>query len=90
MEKDQIQVHFNTFGSNLVIQGEHPRGFAIAGKDRKFYWAKAELVKDCVILKSPKVIHPQFIRYAWADNPDTANIFNEEGLPAAPFRNDSD
>ncbi|WP_290568262.1 sialate O-acetylesterase [Leeuwenhoekiella sp. UBA6783] len=90
VEKDQIQVHFNTFGSNLVIQGEHPRGFAIAGKDRKFYWAKAELVKDCVILKSPKVIHPQFIRYAWADNPDTANIFNEEGLPAAPFRNDSD
>ena len=28
------------------------------------------------------------VRYAWEDNPEDANLFNIEGLPAAPFRTD--
>jgi sialate O-acetylesterase len=26
-----------------------------------------------------------YVRYAWADNPDGANLYNKEGLPASPF-----
>jgi sialate O-acetylesterase len=25
------------------------------------------------------------VRYAWADNPEGANLYNNEGLPASPF-----
>jgi len=31
---------------------------------------------------------PVYVRYAWADNPDNANLYNKEGLPASPFRTD--
>jgi sialate O-acetylesterase len=28
------------------------------------------------------------VRYAWADAPDDANLYNTDGLPASPFRTD--
>jgi sialate O-acetylesterase len=37
---------------------------------------------------SPQVPKPTAVRYAWADNPDGCNLYNREGLPAAPFRTD--
>ena len=43
---------------------------------------------DSVVVSSPAVPNPAFVRYAWADNPAGANLFNSEGLPAAPFRTD--
>ncbi len=64
-------------------------GFAIAGADRKFVWADARILGDQVIVSSPRVPRPVAVRYAWADNPDTANLFNVEGLPASPFRTDN-
>jgi len=47
------------------------------------------IVGDKVIISSDKVSSPIAVRYAWADNPDTANLYNKEGLPAMPFRTDS-
>ena len=32
---------------------------------------------------------PLYVRYAWADNPDDANLYNEENLPTCPFRTDN-
>jgi sialate O-acetylesterase len=29
--------------------------------------------------------NPVFVRYAWADHPQGANLYNKEGLPASPF-----
>ncbi|MBK7999807.1 MAG: sialate O-acetylesterase [Verrucomicrobia bacterium] len=68
-------------------------GFAIAGEDRKFVWAKAEIVGDKIVVSSPSVANPVAVRYAWADCP-VANLFcargmNEEPLPASPFRTDN-
>ena len=63
------------------------RGFAIAGADRKFYWADAEIKKDVVVVSSPNVPQPVAVRYAWADNPD-CNLTDESGVPASPFRTD--
>ena len=31
---------------------------------------------------------PVAVRFAWADNPEDANLFNNEGFPAVPFRSD--
>jgi sialate O-acetylesterase len=62
-------------------------GFAIAGADRKFVWAKAELQGDKIIVSHPSVAKPVAVRYGWADCP-VVNLFNAEGLPASPFRTD--
>ena len=63
------------------------KGFAIAGDDKKFYWADAEIQGDHVVVSSPQVPNPVAVRYAWDDNPD-GNLINATGLPASPFRTD--
>lgn len=80
---------FNHIGSGLKCAGEKLKEFAIAGEDNDFVWAKARIKGDKVIVWSEEVENPVAVRYAWADNPDDANLYNEEGLPAVPFRTDS-
>jgi sialate O-acetylesterase len=63
-------------------------GFAIAGSDRKFVWAKAKFVGPGAIeVWSDQVSEPVAVRYAWADNP-VCNLYSDEGLPLTPFRTD--
>ncbi|MBN2698739.1 MAG: sialate O-acetylesterase [Bacteroidales bacterium] len=85
----KIILSFTNTGSGLVFKKYHgPGPFAIAGPDRQFVWAKARIRGNTVIVRSKMVRHPVAVRYAWADNPDNANLYNEEGLPASPFRTD--
>ncbi len=63
-------------------------GFAICGKDMKWQWANAKIEGDTVVVSSPAVAKPVAVRYAWADSP-TANLYNQAGFPAGPFRTDS-
>lgn len=86
---ETIELSFDHVGSGLVSNnGEKLAHFAIAGKDKKFVWAEAKIVGDKVIVSNTEVSNPKYVRYAWADNPDFANLGNKEGLPAAPFRTD--
>lgn len=65
-----------------------PRGFAIAGEDRKFVWASAKILPDGKIeVWNDAVKNPVAVRYAWADNP-VCNMYSAEGLPLTPFRTD--
>ena len=41
-----------------------------------------------VIVWSDDITSPFAVRYAWADNPAEANLYNTAGLPASPFRTD--
>jgi sialate O-acetylesterase len=59
--------------------------FAIAGADKKFVWAKAIIKGKRVIVSSDSVTDPVWVRYAWADNPEGANLYNSADLPASPF-----
>lgn len=74
------------------IKGLRPEsevlGFAIAGQDKKFVWAKARIEGDAVVVWSEKVAKPVAVRYAWENNP-ICNLYNKEGLPASPFRTDT-
>ena len=93
-EKDgsHIVVSFDHAGGGLVgreMAGGSLRGFAIAGADQQFVWAKATIEGDRLVVWSPEVTEPVAVRYAWADNPEGANLYNADGLPAAPFRTDS-
>jgi len=88
IEDGRVRLHFDHIAAGLVAKGAPLKQFAISGDDRKFVWASAEIDDDSVIISSPAVPRPAFVRYAWADNPEDANLFNSEGLPAAPFRTD--
>ncbi len=85
-----IVLHFDHAGSGLVsTNGEKLAHFAIAGADQQFVWGHARIEgTDTVIVSHPDIPAPRFVRYAWADNPDFANLGNAEGLPASPFRTD--
>lgn len=83
-----IRIRFTNTGNGLVAEGGGAlHGFAIAGKDRRFYWASATIDGQTVVVSSPYVPNPAAVRYAWADSP-SSNLFNVEGLPASPFRTD--
>lgn len=87
-EGDRIRINFTNTGSGLSTKdGKDLTGFSIAGKDKKFYWAKATIEGNAVIVSCDKVANPVAVRYAWADNP-VCNLINSEALPAVPFRTD--
>jgi sialate O-acetylesterase len=93
IDGNKIIISFTNVGSGLVANdGEELSQFAIAGADKKFVWAKAKIINDGgsdkVAVWNDSVPNPQYVRYAWADNPDGANLYNKEGLPASPFRTD--
>lgn len=89
IEDGKIVLSFDNVGSGLVASdGEPLAHFAIAGEDKKFRWAEAKIEGDTVVVWSEDVSNPKYVRYAWADNPDFANLANKDGLPAAPFRTD--
>jgi len=71
------------------MDGAPLQQFAISGTDKKFVWARAVIEGDHVVVWSDDVPNPAFVRYAWSDNPQGANLSNKEGLPASPFRTDT-
>lgn len=85
---DRIILSFDHVGSGLVSKGGALKGFSIAGPDREFVWARAEILPDNrIAVWSPNVPEPVAVRYGWADYP-VVNLWNREGLPASPFRTD--
>ncbi len=89
VDGDKINISFKNTGSGLAIKGKGPlRAWAIAGEDRRFVWADATIKGNEIDVWSSKVPNPVAVRYAWADNPQGANLYNKEGLPASPFRTD--
>lgn len=89
IEGNRAVLSFTNIGSALIVRGiGELKEFAIAGNDKKFVWAKAKIVGDKIIVWNNEVLYPVAVRYAWADNPEGANLYNKEGLPASPFRTD--
>ena len=92
IEGNRIRIRFRETGSGLAINKtdeDELMQFAIAGKDKKFVWAKAIIERNTVVVWSDEISQPMYVRYAWADNPEGANLINVEGLPASPFRTDN-
>jgi sialate O-acetylesterase len=83
-----LKLHFDHVDGGLVVKGEKPGEFSIAGEDHKWYWADARIEGDTVIVSSSSVPEPKAARYAWQSNP-AATLFNGAGLPAVPFRTDN-
>lgn len=90
VEGNRAVLEFDPMGSGLEIRDKYGyvRGFAIAGEDRVFHWARGMQQGNSIVLRSEQVDKPVAVRYGWADNPDDVNLYNREGLPASPFRTD--
>ncbi len=89
VQGNKAVLRFDQVGGGLTAKGGELKEFAIAGEDKRFVWARAEIQGDnTVAVWSDSVAHPTAVRYAWADNPQWANLYNKEGLPASPFRTD--
>ena len=87
---NKIIITFTNTGGGLTIkEGNELKQFAIAGPDKTFKWAKAKIEGNTVIVWNDTVNDPVAVRYAWANNPEGANLYNMEGLPASPFRTDN-
>jgi sialate O-acetylesterase len=90
IEGDKIILTFTNTGSGLTVKGGGDLYyFAVAGADKKYFWAKAAIDGNTVTVHSDRVKNPLYVRYAWADNPEGANLYNNEGLPASPFETDN-
>jgi sialate O-acetylesterase len=90
IEGSSVRLHFKHVDGGLVAKGGSLRAFEIAGQDRKFVPATAEITGDTVVVSSAarNVLHATAVRYGWASNP-ACNLYNKAGLPASPFRTDN-
>jgi sialate O-acetylesterase len=83
---DKIILHFTNVGSGLISRNNEPlKYFEIAGPDKKFFQAQTRINGNTITVWSEQVTNPATVRYAWTDNPQGANLYNKEGLPASPF-----
>jgi sialate O-acetylesterase len=101
IEGNKARLAFDHSGGGLMVgkkegrspavenKGEKLKRFAIAGADKKWFWADAVIENNTVTVSSPEVAEPVAVRYAFQMNPDGANLYNREGLPASPFRTDT-
>ena len=87
VEGNEAILSFDHVGSGLAAKGGALAGFWIAGPDKKFVPAVAEIRGDNVAVFSSLVTFPVAVRFGWADYP-VVNFFNKDGLPASPFRTD--
>jgi sialate O-acetylesterase len=86
VQGNKVILSFDHVGSRLVTNDGLPLyHFAIAGADKKYVWAKAKIEGNTVVVWNDVVSSPVAVRYAWADNPRGANLYNANGLPASPF-----
>ncbi len=89
LEAGSVLLHFDRAASGLAVHGPKLQGFRIAGADRVFVPAEAEIVGNAVRVRAARVPNPAAVRYAWSDHPACANLYNGEGFPADPFRTDA-
>jgi sialate O-acetylesterase len=101
VEGDKARINFREVGGGLMVGKKTGRNlavedkssklqrFAIAGADKKWFWAEAVIDGDTVVVSSPHVPQPVAVRYAYAMNPEGCNLYNRDGLPASPFRSDN-
>jgi sialate O-acetylesterase len=83
---NKVELSFSECGSGLkTCDGKELKHFAISGADGKYVWAQAKISEKKVIVWNDAIPNPVSVRYAWADNPEGANLYNQEGLPASPF-----
>ncbi|MDF7808793.1 sialate O-acetylesterase [Pontiellaceae bacterium B12219] len=102
VEGSRMRVHFDHAEGGLISavkNGREPpaetdaalQNFELAGADKVFHKADATIDGETVLVSSPGVSKPVYVRYCYHNTPDAPNkLYNRAGFPAAPFRNFTD
>lgn len=83
--RNSIEISFDYAEDGLVVKGDKIEGFEVAGEDKEFIKANAEIIGSKIIVSSDKLLEPKYVRYEWT-NYGAVNLYNKAGLPASPFR----
>jgi len=96
-EGEKIRIQFDHVGSGLMVaqkQGLDPAKetpgaelahFAIQDATGKWYWAKAAIDGNSVLVWNDEVKDPTHVHFGFQSNPVGFNFYNKEGLPTSPF-----
>jgi sialate O-acetylesterase len=85
LTEKEIVLYFKTRDGRLVSKsGDNLSGFELAGSDKVFYPATAQIEANTVRVTNPGVNSPVSIRYGWGCFP-TLSLYNSADLPAPPF-----
>ncbi len=81
---------FKSLGKGLLAKDKNGylRGFEMAGQDKKFYFARAFIQGNHIVVSADSVVNPVSVRYGWSNAPEDINLYNVDGFPASPFRTD--
>ena len=82
-----MEIRFSHAKGLSTADGQPPRYFELAGKDKRFHQAQAKIVGERILLQSEQVSTPVYARYAWKPFLKP-NLVNQHGLPASPFTTD--
>jgi len=88
--ENKIYINFDNAPRGLSPMWTELGGFEIAGEDKVFHSARAEIeTKSCrLAVSSEKVPKPVAVRYAYKNYAE-ASLFGVDGIPVAPFRTDN-
>jgi sialate O-acetylesterase len=94
IDGDRCWILFDHVGDGLLSkEGGALKGFSISGIDKVFVEAEASIDGNQIIVWNEQIAQPVAVRYAWANHPGGANLYNQSGdtlnLPAPPFRTDT-
>ncbi|MDR1369711.1 MAG: sialate O-acetylesterase [Dysgonamonadaceae bacterium] len=90
IKMEKIYINFDHAPRGLSPMWTPLKGFEIAGEDRVFHPAKAEIESQSgrLAVSSESVTSPVAVRYAYK-NYTEATLFGVDGIPVSPFRTDN-
>jgi sialate O-acetylesterase len=89
LKENSLILTFDNAETGLFCFGKEVSDFEIAGADKVFYPAKAEILKGRQLsVSSPNVKIPVAVRYGWK-NWFQGSLFDTNLLPASSFRTDN-
>ena len=79
-----LKLYFDHAENGLTSYGKPLTQFEIAGKNKRYFRAKAIITREGVLLQADRVEEPVSVRYAFEDFV-VGELFNTQGLPASSF-----
>lgn len=88
VEKGKVILVFDNAPNGFSAKNKVITGFKIAGEDKKFVDATAQIKGNTIVVSSPNVKIPTAVRFGF-DDTSIPDVFSKDGLPVAPFRTDN-
>ena len=85
LQGDAVIIEFEFNQGLKSSDGQPLKKFEITSDNKNWAWADAKVEGNTVVISSKDHAAPKNARYAWANNPEGANLTNDSGFPASPF-----